>query len=203
MFSLEADVLPNWTIDSVESRPTDGLDDWTLERRGGVQKLSIRLARPLTSARPLRLIVSARRLYASLVMPAGRNLGIDDLVPLRFAGLAESKRWVDLHASGSNELHFTAGDHLRRADVKDLTAAELDLFAEPPGDLLFRDDAGTAGLRLVLGEPPADLLRDDPRRGRGRRRPAGGKLLPSPARLPRPLPSIVSSYTSAGVARPP
>ena len=71
-------------------------------------------------------------------------------MPLRFAGLAESKRWVDLHASGSNELHFTAGDQLRRADVKDLTAAELDLFAEPPGDLLFRDDAGTAGLRLSL-----------------------------------------------------
>ena len=47
-------------------------------------------------------------------------------------------------------MHFTAGDHLRRADVKDLTAAELDLFAEPPGDLLFRDDAGTAGLRLSL-----------------------------------------------------
>ena len=146
VFSLEAEVLPNWTIDSVESQPTDGLDDWTLERRGGTQKLSIRLARPLTSARPLRLIVSARRLYAF----PGRNLGIDDLVPLRFAGLSESKRWVDLHASGSNELHFTAGDHLRRADVKDLTAAELDLFAEPPGDLLFRDDAGTAGLRLSL-----------------------------------------------------
>ena len=35
VFSLEADVLPNWTIDSVESQPTDGLDDWTLERRGG------------------------------------------------------------------------------------------------------------------------------------------------------------------------
>ena len=46
--------------------------------------------------------------------PAGRNLGIDDLVPLRFGGLSESKRWVNLHASGSNELHFTSGDHLRR-----------------------------------------------------------------------------------------
>ena len=147
VFSLEADVLPNWTIDSVESQPTDGLDDWTLEssRRSGE---SCRFAWPgrCSSARPLRLIVSARRLYAF----PGRNLGIDDLVPLRFVGLAESKRWVDLHASGSNELHFTSGDHLRRADVKDLTAAELDLFAEPPGDLLFRDDAGTAGLRLSL-----------------------------------------------------
>ncbi len=152
VFALEASVLPSWTIDSVESQPTDGLDDWTLEGvpgapgRGNSQRLTVRLARPLTAARPLRLIVAARRLYA---VP-GRNLGIDDLVPLRFSGLAQSKRWVDLYASGSNELRFTAGEHLQRADAKDLTAAELDLFAEPPGDLLFLDDPGTAGLRLSL-----------------------------------------------------
>ena len=146
LFVLDANVLPNWTIDSVESQPTDGLDDWRLERQGKAARLSIRLARPLSSARPLRLIVSARRLYAS----PGRNLGIDDLVPLRFAGLAESKRWVSLYASGPNELSLTAGDHLRQVDVKDLTAAELDLFAEPPGDFLFRDDAGAAGLTLSL-----------------------------------------------------
>ena len=146
LFALEADVLPNWTIDSVESQPTDGLDDWRLDRQGKAARLSVRLARPLSSVRPLRLIVSARRLYAS----PGRNLGIDDLVPLRFAGLAESKRWVSLYASGPNELSLPPGDHLRQADVKDLTAAELDLFAEPPGDFLFRDDAGAAGLTLSL-----------------------------------------------------
>jgi hypothetical protein len=152
VFALEADVLPNWTIDSVRSEPTDALDDWTLEYRGGARRLAIRLARPLTSSRPLRMIVSARRLYAT----PGRNLGVDDLVPLRFvAGVmyswsAESKRWVDLRATGSNELHFTAGDRLRAADLTSLTAAELDLFADPPGDFLFRDDAGAADLRLSV-----------------------------------------------------
>ena len=90
VFSLEAQVLPNWTIDSVESQPTDGLDDWTLQRYRRRQTLSVRLARALTPARPLRLIVWARRLYAF----PGRNLDIDDLVPLRFGGLSESKRWV-------------------------------------------------------------------------------------------------------------
>jgi hypothetical protein len=147
VFALEAIGLRNWTIDSVESQPTDGLDDWTLEALDPVrQKLSVRLARPLTSARPLRLIILARRLYP---VP-GRDLGIDDLVPLRFGGLAQSTRWVTLNASGSNELHFTAGDHLRRADIKELTAAEFDLFPKPLGDLLFLDDAGTAGLRLSV-----------------------------------------------------
>jgi len=146
VFMLEAEVLPNWTIDSVESQPANALDDWTLSRGGGGQKVSIRLARPLTSAPPLRLIVSARRLYAY----PGRNLGIDDFVPLRFVGLSESKRWVDLYAIGADELNFTPANHLQRADVKDLTAAEFDLFAEPPGDLLFRDDLGASELRFSL-----------------------------------------------------
>jgi len=145
VFSLAAEVLPNWTIDSIESQPTDGLDDWSLSR-GDARRVSIRLSRPLSSAPPLRLIVSARRLYAS----PGQNLGIDDLVPLRFAGLSESKRWIDLSASGGNELRFASGDHSQRVDAKDLTAAELDLFAEPPGDLLFREDTGTSELRFSL-----------------------------------------------------
>jgi hypothetical protein len=142
VLALEADVMPNWIIDSVESLPTDGVDDWSWEKRD----LSIRLARPLTAARPLRLIVSARRLYPT----PGRNLGIDDIVPLRFRGLSESQRWVDVRASGVNELQLTAGEHLHRADLAELTPSELDLFAEPPGDVLFRDDAGAAALRISL-----------------------------------------------------
>jgi hypothetical protein len=152
VFALEADVLPNWTIDSVESQPTDGLDDWTLATLGETRKLSIRLARPLTFARRLRLVVSARRLFAT----PDRNLGIDDLVPLRFLGTSESRRWVDLRTAGANELRLTAGDHLHRAAMTHLTAGELDLFAEPPGDLLFRDDAGAADVRLSLENRRAD-----------------------------------------------
>ncbi len=145
-FSLEAEMLPTWTIDSVRSQPVDVLDDWSQENRGGKSIVSFRLARPLTSSRSLRLIVLARRIYAY----PGRNLGIEDVVPLRFQGLAECKRWVDLRATGGNELHITAARQPRRADVKELTAAELDLFADPPDDLLFRDDRGAAELRLSL-----------------------------------------------------
>ena len=172
VFSLKADVLPNWTIDSVQSQPADALDDWTLDRSGGGSKLSIRLARPLSSSRPLRLVVLARRLYA---VP-GRNLGIDDVVPLRFSGLSESKQWVDLRASAPNELRLSGGDRLRRVEAKDLTASDLDLFSEPPGDVLFRDDAGAFRIAAFPGAPPPDLLGRRPRRGRGERRRPGGEL---------------------------
>jgi hypothetical protein len=146
VFSLEAAVLPNWVIDSVVSQPTDGLDDWTVESRGEARRLLVRLSRPLTAARRLRLIISARRLYA---IP-GSNLGVDDVVPLRFLGLSERRSWVDLHTSGLHEIKVSGGEKPRRIDIKDLTAAELDLFAEPPGELLFRDDGDAAGLRLSL-----------------------------------------------------
>ena len=163
VFALEADVLRRWTIDAVESQPADALDDWTLENRDGGTKLSIRLAHPLTSVRPLRLIVSARRLYA---VP-GRNLEIDDVVPLRFAAPVTSRRLVDIRASGPNELRVAAGGTRStkyppwRVDVKELTAADLDLFAEPPGDLLLHDDAATrtrdprAGTPVPAGYPAA------------------------------------------------
>ncbi len=46
VFALEADVLPNWTIDSVESQPTDGLDDWTLGDTAAARQQSCRFAWP-------------------------------------------------------------------------------------------------------------------------------------------------------------
>ena len=146
VFSLEAEVLPNWTIDSVESQPTDGLDDWTLNRRDGPAKLSIRLARPLL----VRPAVAIDRLGTETLCISRPESGhrrpraVPLCRPLGEQTLGRSVRF------GLQRIAFHLGGSFRRADVKDLTAAELDLFAEPPGDMLFRDDTGTAGLRLSL-----------------------------------------------------
>ncbi len=161
VFSLDADLLPNWSIDSVVAQPADALDDWAVEsRRAGTRRLAVRLAHPLTPARPLRLTVSARRLYAG----AGRNLNVrlnmDDVVPLRFGAPIESRRLVDLRTSGANEMRIAAGGQAERADVKELTPAELDLFADAPGELLLRDSDGAANVRLVLTARKPSLSAD-------------------------------------------
>lgn len=145
-FSLEAGVTPQWAIDSVDSQPADALDDWTIGPSDSGRRLMIRLAKPLAPSRPLRLVVGARRLYAA----PGRDLGINDLVPLRFVGSAEDKCLVSLRARGSSELKLSGAEKLHRVNSQSLSAAELDLFAEPPGDLLFLEDPGTARLRVSL-----------------------------------------------------
>jgi hypothetical protein len=149
VFALDAAILPNWTIDSVAAQPADALDEWTVESRASSRRLVVRLAHPLTPARPLRLIVSARRLYAG----AGRNvnvrLNMEDVVPLRFDAPIESRRLIDLRTSGAYELRIAAGQS-GRADVKELTPVELSLFADTPGDMLLHDNGGASNLRLVL-----------------------------------------------------
>jgi hypothetical protein len=146
IFTLEAEVTPSWTIDSVESLPADALDDWTVESRGGGRRLALRLAKPLVAARSLRLVIAARRLYAS----AGRSLAINDLVPLRFPGSADDRRFMSLRPLGAHALKLAGAERLRQVNPQRLTAAELDLFDQPPTDLLFLDDAGARQLRVSL-----------------------------------------------------
>ena len=91
------------------------------------------------------MIVLARRLYAF----PGRNLGIEDVVPLRFQGLAECRRWVDLRATGSNEVHITA-NRPRQAEVEDLTAADSTSSPNRPMACSFATTAAQSDLRLSL-----------------------------------------------------
>ena len=146
LFNLDAAIMPQWTIDSVESTPADALDDWSLGSRADGRRLAVRLAKPLAANRSVRLVILARRLYAT----PGRNLGIDDLVPVRFVTSAEDKRLVTVRASGPQELKLVGAERLRQVAPQSLSAAELDLFAQSPGELLFHDDAGTGGLQISL-----------------------------------------------------
>ncbi len=145
-FTLNADVSPNWIIDTVESQPADALDDWTLEARGKGHRLSVRLARSLTAARPVRLVIVARRLFAF----PGRNLALGDIVPLRFISLAESVRLIDLRTTGAYELRLTNDERLQRITPKQLGAAEIDLLGESPDELLFRDDRDATNLLVSM-----------------------------------------------------
>jgi hypothetical protein len=142
-FSLEAAVAPQWTIDSVESLPAEALDDWTL---AGGRKLTVALAKPLTPARPVRLIVAARRLYAS----PGRNLGLDDLVPLRFQASRGDPRLVALRAAGPYELRLDRAEHLHRVETAELTTSEREVLGRRPGELVFRDDVEAEGIEVSL-----------------------------------------------------
>jgi hypothetical protein len=76
-FSLKAEVNKPWIVDSVESIPRDAMDDWNVDESGGRSRLGIILAKALSPSRPIRLQITARRLYFQL----DPQLGFDEPAP--------------------------------------------------------------------------------------------------------------------------
>jgi len=149
-FSLTADVAQQWLIDSV--LPVEAVDDWSVERRGGHQVLTVYLAKALAPNRPVRLHVVARRLHS----PLGRELTVNQLVPLRFhvgegpKDTDRARRLVAVRAKAPYQLVTAGAEGLNRIDRRSLDAAELELFAQPPHGMLFQYDSNAAGLRIGL-----------------------------------------------------
>ncbi len=146
-FSLAADVSRPWIIDSVESMPPGAVADWTLEpETGPSQTLAIRLRRGLSPVKPLRLLITARRPFSAAL----QKLGVDHLAPLRFRDAAADKRLVAVRAADSYALKLSGAEQIERLGVDNLSPTELELFAQPPKDLLFACDARASSLRVSL-----------------------------------------------------
>ena len=58
-FSLTALVSRQWIIDSVETQPPEVLADRSLSARGSEARLQLKMTRPLTAQRPVRLVIRA------------------------------------------------------------------------------------------------------------------------------------------------
>jgi hypothetical protein len=89
-FVLQAQVGRRWLIDAVEADSATQVEDWTVDLAN--QRLTIRLARPVSAQRPVSLQMVARRLQS----PVGRTWRTEDLLPVRFTGLREGKHLVVL-----------------------------------------------------------------------------------------------------------
>jgi hypothetical protein len=60
VFTIDAQISKQWIVDAVETQPPDALTDRvTTSGAGGVQRLRLQLARPISIARPLRVTVRA------------------------------------------------------------------------------------------------------------------------------------------------
>jgi len=159
-FVLHAEIPRQWILDSVETVPAEAIEDWTLAHGPkGSHRLSIRLARALAPARPLRVLVAARRLHA----PTGRPLGGDDLVPLQFVSsgndatngaarrLEETGHWVAISTPGSVQSKLTHNADLQPIDPASLTSVQQDLLGSLPAEaLVFDRSTAPRNLRIAL-----------------------------------------------------
>lgn len=149
-FHVAADVSRHWIVDSVECLPAEALDDWAFQRaesRPGT--LQIQLAKAISPTRPVRLILSVRRLNVS----PGQSLGIDDLTPLRFHARLGGRRLVAVRAAEPYRLKWRGDDRLNRPKPQELEPGALGLFAETPRELVFENDSAASALRVSLESP--------------------------------------------------
>ena len=130
-FRIEADLAPQWIVDSVESLPTDVVDDWNVEDAGdasdGSRRLVARLSKPLSASQgPLRLLVGLR----SPRSPLGRRLSADDLMPLVFHNCDRGKPLLAIHAMEPHQLKYWGNAGLSPRETGRLDADELRALIE-------------------------------------------------------------------------
>jgi hypothetical protein len=144
---LEGEVAENWTIDAVQSAPAGAVADWQFEpkpKESGT--LAVRLAKALAPARPVRLVITARQTNASV----SQTFRLGQLSPVRFSDVIRVKHLVSLRADGPYDVKCSEIERLKRHSMEKLSAAEIDLFALPPRELLFEKNDSSDNIQVAL-----------------------------------------------------
>ena len=147
-FEIAAVGSRRWLIESVETIPSDLLEDRTLTARGpDSQRLLVRLRRPLTNETPARLIVRARRQQ----QPDGEAVASDLLRFLTFADVTSERRLISIVATDPTlEPTLFSEAPLDRRDAATLGIYERSLLESTQGAILVETSAPESVGRLTL-----------------------------------------------------
>jgi hypothetical protein len=169
-FLLEADVSPQWQIDAVESQPRGAVEYWNVESEGNRRKLSVKLLKAVAPDQPLRMVISARRQYASL----GDALDAEGVTPLRFYINGSAKRLVSIRAAEPYRIRPAGIGQLPTIAYDKLDAGQRELLADEPRDLLLEDAGETRAWQFAVETrtpKPSGSAQDGAKTAQ---RPAGG-----------------------------
>lgn len=134
-YVFDADVPNAWILDGIEAESSDTLQDHQfVGYESSHKRLRIRLARPVTADRPVRLTLRAHR-TSTLV------LGVDEFRPLRFSNLRSVLRLVAIAPDPGFRLNLNGDAGVRRLDPDTLPPTQAELLESRGGAVLFRDDA--------------------------------------------------------------
>lgn len=156
-FELTCDVTRLWVIDSVETEPSNLLDDWHIAAADARrQQVRIRFKKPLTTKQPARVVVHAHRQPAARSVP----LSVEQLRLAEFQDVAESKYLVLAKAEPPHRLEVAGDSELARLDPAKLLPVEADLLERDFTGLLFQDGPGADRLQLSLENERASYSAD-------------------------------------------
>ena len=106
--SLVADIGPEWLIDAVETEPRDALDRWHVQTEEDTPQLTIRLARPLATDTPIRLILRAHRAASE----GATDWSSSELDVLRFRHVDIDDQWLTLVPAAGRALNTANAENL-------------------------------------------------------------------------------------------
>lgn len=156
-FSLDSEISPQWTIDSVTSDPAEAVLDWDVELKEFPRRtLHIQLAEALSPNNPIRLFVVGRRLRS----PLGETLGLSELQIVDFLGSTSNERLFEVTADGPYQIKLSGDENLVRLDPHRLEAGLTELFLTPPTGLLFRASAEARSVAVSLERQAAQFTAD-------------------------------------------
>jgi hypothetical protein len=136
-FHVEASIPRHWIIDAIDAQPPESLADRSLASNSpGFHSLSLKLARPLSPASPLRLVIRAH--YRR---PAN-NTVLDNSF-LRLASIQEARGGrqlvsVQVHDPGAR-LAVTNPERLPQIPSEQLSSRDRSLLEEQPGPLILEE----------------------------------------------------------------
>lgn len=139
-FELQCEVLPDWTIESVEATPARSLLGWNVAAsEADARHVTIRATSHASPGKSVRLVVTGRRHGAG----DGPPLPIELLRMVRPRDLRPGSHWLAIRPVANHRLRFVDADQFTRLAQRQLTQAQLSLLAP-----------GNSGLLLELGPRP-------------------------------------------------
>ena len=143
-FELVADVAPGWIIDSLETVPSQVLENWGVEPQGSRQLLQIALRRSISPSQRVRVMIEAHRPAPA----AAENVGGEQLRPVRWH--AESQGYLALGIDPLWQLEFGGSERTQAVDPGQLTNAQSERLSIAEDVVLYADDATFDHARLEL-----------------------------------------------------
>ena len=136
--TVYATLQPGWTVDAVETIPSESLGQWHVDARDGVRRLEVRLNHAARWSDPLTMVVAGARQLDEPIESLSRAA----LEPLQWQNIEVEKNLLQLQTSGRYDLKPSpALSAISATDISDddrqLSAAPdegqwFDLSSSPP-----------------------------------------------------------------------
>lgn len=143
LYEMRAELDAHWTIDAVESVPSDLIGEWYVDKSRESHELRVQFDRAITSGKQFQIVATGRR-RANVA----KSIRAAELMPLAWRQLQSAAPIVQLRPADQFDLEIDGDwDELTAAE---LTAAARELLAPVEGGRLARiDGSRNATIRLA------------------------------------------------------